>query len=160
MSKFQLVQLNIAKIQFPLDCPEMADFVNSLERINTLADQSPGFVWRLQTEDGDATSIDYFGNETIVNMSIWNDIESLHHYVYRSDHAAVMSRRKQWFEKLKEAYNVLWWVPLGHVPGLDEASERLLMLRCNGPTPDAFTFKRSFTPEGDQVSNSKNPAVI
>lgn len=159
MTRSQLVQLNIAKMQYPLDRPEMADFVNSLERINTLADQSPGFVWRLQTEDGDATSIDYFGKDTIVNMSIWKDIESLHHYVYRTDHAAVMSRRKQWFDRLKEAYTVLWWIPSGQVPGLDEASERLTMLRCNGPTADAFTFKHSYTPEGEQVSNSKKRAA-
>ena len=130
----------------------MMEFVESLDRINSLADQAPGFVWRLQTEEGDATGIDYFGDKTIVNMSVWVDMWTLHSYVYRTDHAKVMSKRKQWFDRLEEAYTVLWWVPAEHLPDLDEANERLSLLRHSGPSPSAFTFKHAFDPNGNIIT--------
>lgn len=139
-------------MKYSLDSLDMQEFVDNLDRINSLADQAPGFIWRLQTEEGDATSIDYFGDETIVNMSVWSDLHALHAYVYRTDHAKIMSRRKQWFDRLKEAYTVLWWVPAGHLPDLDEANERLALLRRSGPSPDAFTFKQAFDPEGGRLN--------
>jgi len=146
MSKYHLAQLNIAKMKFAIDDPELAGFVARLEDINALADDSPGFVWRLQTDDGDATSIDYFGADTLVNMSVWQNIDSLHSYIYRTAHNEVMARRKEWFERMVEAYSVLWWIPIGSIPTLEEAARRLDSLRDHGPGPKAFTFKQVFPP--------------
>jgi len=144
VSAYHLAQLNIAKMKFAIDSPELADFVARLEDINALADESPGFVWRLQTEDGDATAVDYFGPDYLVNMSVWADVESLHGYVYRSAHNEVMAQRKQWFDRMLEAYSVLWWIPTGTVPTIEQADERLQKLRQNGPGAEAFTFKQIF----------------
>jgi hypothetical protein len=144
MSPYQLAQLNIAKMNHPIDAPEMADFVADLDRINALADEADGFVWRLQTEEGDATAIDYFGPEWLVNMSVWQDVEALHDYVYRTAHAELLARRKEWFERVEEAYVVLWWVPAGTLPSLEDAGGRLERLRESGPTEHAFTFKQAF----------------
>ena len=144
MTKFQLAQLNIAKMKYPIDSPELADFVDNLDSVNALADDSPGFVWRLQTEDGDATGIDFFGDDTLVNMSIWEDVESLHSYVYRSAHNKIMSRRKEWFHRVDEAYTVLWWIVAGTIPSMNEAKEKLELLISQGPAVQAFTFKHVF----------------
>ena len=147
MSRYQLAQLNIAQMKFAIDHPGMSDFVARLDHINALADAAPGFVWRLQTDDGDATGIDYFGADTLVNMSVWKDIESLHGYVYRSAHTEVMALRKQWFERMIESYSVLWWIAEGQLPALEEASERLECLREQGPSARAFNFKQAFDPQ-------------
>jgi len=154
MSKHQLAQVNIAKARYPLMSPEMSGFVDNLENINALADQAPGFVWRLQTEEGDATDIDFFGSDVIVNMSVWTDIESLHNYVYRTAHAKIMSQRKQWFERIKDAYTVLWWIPSNSIPSLQEAKDRLALLAGTGSTVDAFTFKKAF-PAPDQQADDQ-----
>ena len=146
MSQYHLAQLNLAKMKYPIDSNEMADFVARLEDVNALADHSPGFVWRLQTEDGDATSLDYFGPDMLINMSVWEDVDSLHHYVYRTAHTEVMARRHEWFERMEQAYLVLWWVPAGTTPSLEEADERLEDLRANGPSQRAFTPKQRFDP--------------
>ena len=147
MSRVHLAQLNIAKMTFAIDDPEMAGFVARLDDLNALADSAPGFVWRLQTDDGDATAIDYFGADTLVNMSVWQDIESLHAYVYHSAHNRVMARRRQWFERIEAAYSVMWWIEAGHIPSLEEADGRLQVLRREGPSARAFTFKQPFAPE-------------
>lgn len=153
MSEYHLAQLNIARLRYPLDAPELADFVNSLDRVNALAEQSPGFVWRLQTASGDATEIDHFGADQIVNMSVWKSIERLHHYVYRSAHLEVMRRKREWFHTMEQAHMVLWWVPAGHRPTLEEAENRLQALRENGATPRAFTFKHPF-PAPDAIDEA------
>jgi len=145
ITSFHLAQLNIAKMKYPAEATEMADFMNNLDRFNALADESPGFIWRLQTEEGDATGIDFFGPDILVNMSIWKDSKSLHEYVYRTAHAQIMSRRKEWFERFEDSYTVLWWIPAGEIPSLDEANEKLELLRALGPTAAAFTFKQTFT---------------
>ena len=147
MTEYHLAQLNIAKLKFAPDAPEMAGFVNQIEAINALADDAPGFVWRLQTDEGDATAIDYFGPDYLVNMSVWENIKALHDYVYRSSHKKVLARRKEWFDHLQEAYSVLWWIPKGHIPTVEEAGERLDRLRNEGPHTQAFTFKQTFAPE-------------
>ncbi|MGD8348447.1 MAG: DUF3291 domain-containing protein [Gammaproteobacteria bacterium] len=146
MVEHQLAQLNIARMKFPLEAPGMADFVARLDEINALADAAPGFVWRLQTEDGDATGIDDFGADILVNMSVWRDIESLREFAFRSAHRQVLTRRGEWFDSMSEAYAVLWWIPAGHIPTLEEARERLDSLRRDGPGPRAFTFRQSFGP--------------
>ena len=140
----QLAQLNVAKMKYAFDDPRMQEFIDRLEDINALADHAPGFVWRLQTDEGDATAIDFFGVDTLVNMSVWEDMESLHGYVYRSAHNEVMAQRKLWFDRVEAAYSVLWWVPAGHIPTIEEAAERLDLLRERGPSARAFTFKQSF----------------
>jgi hypothetical protein len=145
MAAYELAQLNIAHMKTPLDAPEMADFVANLDRINALADAAPGFIWRLKSEDGNATSLRPFGENTLVNMSVWSSVASLSDYVYKSVHVEIMKRRKEWFERMPEAYHVLWWVPAGHRPGEDEAMQRLQTLRAMGPTDRAFSFKQAFT---------------
>ena len=146
---YQLAQLNVALMRAPLDDPVMSGFVDQLEYINSVADRTEGFVWRLQTEDGDATAIRAFDEERIlVNMSVWESLESLHDYVYRSDHLAPLRDRKEWFERFEGPPLVLWWIPAGHVPTVDEGKERLEHLGRHGPTPQAFTFKTWFPPPG------------
>ena len=144
MSAYELAQLNVAVMKEPLESPSMADFVANLERINALAEGSPGFVWRLQSDEGDATAFRPLGDTTLVNMSVWKDVASLNQYVYRSAHAEIMRRRNEWFEKMREAFVVLWWVPAGHRPGIEEAIAKLEHLRAHGPTESAFTFRKAF----------------
>ncbi|HYS12517.1 MAG TPA: DUF3291 domain-containing protein [Burkholderiaceae bacterium] len=146
MSKFELAQLNIAVLKAPLESPVMAEFVANLDRINAVAEAAPGFVWRLQTEEGDATALRPLGENVLVNMSVWRDVEALNRYVYKSAHVEVMRRRKEWFERMAQAYLVLWWVPRGHRPTIVEAKQRLDLLRADGPTPRAFTFRNAFLP--------------
>ena len=148
MPSFELAQLNIAIMKEPLESPGMADFVANLDRINALAEASPGFVWRLQSEAGDATAFRPLGENTLVNMSVWRDVESLADYVYSSAHVEIMRRRQEWFERMPEAYLVLWWVREGHRPALAEAIARLELLRDHGPTAEAFTFRHAFPRPG------------
>jgi hypothetical protein len=150
--EFQLAQLNVGLAKGPMDGPVMAGFAAELDRINALADSAPGFVWRLQTEDGDATAIRPYEDERMmVNMSVWESIEQLRRFVYTTGHTGVMRQRKLWFEKL-DTYVVLWWVPAGHEPTIDEAKERLGHLADHGPSPYAFTFRASFEhPAGDTL---------
>lgn len=147
MADYNLAQLNIAQLKFPLETPEMADFVARLEDINALADSAPGFVWRLQTDDGDATGIDFFGADVLVNLSLWRDLDALRDFAFRSAHRELLARRREWFETLDQAYAVLWWLPAGRLPILQEAAERLEWLRRDGPGPRAFTFGKSFPPD-------------
>jgi|ERR1035438_9193085 hypothetical protein len=155
MSAYELAQLNIGIIKAPMDSPVMAEFAANLERINSVADASPGFVWRLQTEAGDATSIRPFDNpDLLVNMSVWRDVESLQKYVYISAHVEIMRRRREWFERMPEAFLVLWWVPQGHRPTVSEAMTRLETLRKSGATAEAFTFRQVFPPPDMQAAQA------
>ncbi len=142
-------------MKYSIESVEMADFVDNLENINALAEESPGYVWRLQTEDGDATGIDFFGTDVLVNMSIWENVESLHNFVYKTAHTKIMSRRKEWFHRVEEAYTVLWWAPEGVIPSLDEARSRLELLKSEGSTAEAFSIKQAFpSPVGLAGSDS------
>lgn len=143
-SGYELAQLNVAAMKESLESPAMVDFVANLDRINALAERSPGFVWRLQTDEGNATALRPLGENMIVNMSVWRDVEALAEYVYRSAHVAIMRRRREWFEHMREAYAVLWWVPKGHRPDIEEAVDRLKVLRRDGPTAAAFDFRHAF----------------
>ncbi|WP_340540031.1 DUF3291 domain-containing protein [Nocardioides sp. GXZ039] len=151
---YELAEVNIARLADDLDSPRLSDFVAQLEPINALADAADGFVWRLQTEDGDATSIVAFADEqregvgVITNLSTWRDMESMTAYVYRSAHAEVMRRRREWFLPIAEGYLVCWWVPAGHRPSTADAEERLAHLRRHGPTPYAFTIKQHYPAPG------------
>ena len=145
MSNHELAQLNIGIIKGPMDSPVMADFAANLDRINALAEDSPGFIWRLKTDDGDATAIRPFENENmLVNMSVWRDVESLNKYVYGSAHVDMMRRRREWFERMQEFFVVLWWVRSGERPSVDDAIAKLELLRTKGPSPEAFTFRQAF----------------
>lgn len=143
--EFHLAQANIARMRAPLDDPLMEGFVARLEPLNVLADASPGFVWRLQTDDGDATALRVFDDDlTLFNLTVWESIEALESYVYRSNHVAAVQKRAQWFERPSKPPLVLWWIEAGHLPTEAEAKERLEMLWENGPSPDAFTFRSRF----------------
>ena len=155
MSGFHLAQINVARALAPLDTPKLAHFVARLDEINALADRSPGFVWRLQSDSGNATDIQVSEDPRfIVNMSVWESLEALFAYVYRSDHLSVMAQRSRWFEKMTTPFMALWWVPGGQLPTADEGMRRLALLAEHGPTPDAFTFKAPFDHAGRSVDRA------
>ena len=147
-SGYQLAQLNVAEFLTSQDAPEVTAFIHALDEINALADSSDGFVWRLQDEVGDAMSFNPLGDNFIVNMSVWQDKDSLFDFTYKSAHAGIMARRKEWFKMPRENHFVLWWVPTGHMPSISEAIDRLSILRSEGSSPLAFTFKQFFEPLG------------
>jgi hypothetical protein len=145
MPRYELAQLNIGRLLAPLDSPQLAGFVSRLADINALADAAPGFVWRFQTEEGNATAVRPFEDDwLLVNFSVWTSPEALHAFVYRTQHAEVMRQRREWFEHMDQPFMVLWWVPAGHRPTVDEAIARLEQLRREGPTPAAFSFQDRF----------------
>jgi Domain of unknown function (DUF3291) len=145
--QYHLAQLNISRLVAPLDTPQLADFVAQLAPINALAEASAGFVWRLMDEAGNATNYNPFDDDMIiVNMSVWETLEDLKNFAYKSAHTLVMRDRAKWFEKAERPMVVLWWVPIGHEPSTDEAKAKLEHLRLYGETPAAFTFKRIFSP--------------
>lgn len=145
---YHIAQINIARMLAPLDTLQMADFVANLDRINALAEGSPGFIWRLKGEGNDATTLRPFPDDwLIVNMSVWETIEALHQYTYYSAHVEIFRRRGEWFSKLGTPAMVLWWIPAGHIPDLAEAKAKLEMLEKQEATPQAFTFKQRFTVE-------------
>ena len=155
---WHLAQLNIARPRAPLDDPLMAEFMANLERINALGDASPGFVWRLQDDSGNATALEQpFGPEMIVNMTVWEDAEALRAFVFRSEHTGFLRRRAEWFDKPSGPISVLWWVPAGHRPSLAEARSRLDRLAELGPTPEAFSFARTFAADGRQAHRALAP---
>jgi hypothetical protein len=155
-----LAQLNIARPRAPLDSPVMAEFMANLDRINGLGDASPGFVWRLQDEDGNATALDQpFGPDIIVNLTVWRDVESLRAFAFRGEHVSFLRRRGEWFDRLAVPPTVLWWIPAGVRPSLGEAKERLDRLTREGPSPSAFTFARAFRPDGSPARRADQDAA-
>lgn len=151
MARYHLAQVNMGRIKAPLDSEVMKGFMSRLDEINALADRSAGFVWRLQTSAGNAT---YFrpypeDEDILLNMSVWESIESLKHYVYRTMHAELLRQRHEWFEKFSGVYLALWWVPAGHIPSIDEAKKRVEYLNAHGPTQFAFNFKKTFEADDD-----------
>jgi hypothetical protein len=152
-SAFHLAQANVARMRAPLEEPPMEGFRSQLERINALADASPGFVWRLQSDEGDATAIRAYDDPMVLfNMSVWESLESLHAYVYRSEHVGPLRARRAWFQPAAGPSLVLWWVPAGHLPSVEEARAKLELLREHGPTPAAFTFRQPFPAPGAPAS--------
>jgi len=149
MARYQIAQVNIARMKGQLDDPVMAGFVARLNKINALADRSPGFVWRLQApEGGDATYLrPYDDDRILVNMSVWETIDALRQFVYKTAHVELIRQRQDWFDKFVGAYVALWWVPVGHIPGVDEAKKRLAYLDNYGPSQFAFGFKTIFQPD-------------
>ncbi|HZZ34752.1 MAG TPA: DUF3291 domain-containing protein [Caulobacteraceae bacterium] len=146
---FELAQINIGRLLAPIDSPQIAAFVANLDRINALAENQPGFVWRLTGEGNNATDIQAFDDPRIaLNMSVWESLEALAAFVYRTGHREVMRRRREWFEAPAEAYMALWWVPAGHRPTPAEGRARLEMLQRLGPTQGAFSFREPFPAPG------------
>ena len=157
MNDYVLAQVNIGRLLAPIDSPLIADFVAALDEVNAVADAAPGFVWRLQTEDGDATAVRGFEADAvgapggvIINMSVWESVEALAAYAYGPDHITVLRRRREWFERMTRPVLVAWWIPRGHIPTVREAEERLDHLREHGPTAHAFTLRQHFPPPDQQ----------
>jgi uncharacterized protein DUF3291 len=148
MSNYHIAQLNIARMLAPTESEIMASFMARLDEINALADTAEGFVWRLQSEDGNATSIRAFDDDMLlVNMSVWESIEALHDYSYKTVHAELIKQRRDWFSKMEKPHLVLWWVAAGHIPSVEEAKEKLAHMEAHGASPLAFSFSKRFTIE-------------
>lgn len=142
---YHLAQLNIARLRAPLDSPQLVDFVAGLAPINRLAESSAGFVWRLVGDEAnpDATYVPaVFDADILVNLSVWEDVDSLWNFAYRTEHLEYLRRRSEWFAEIEERFQVLWWVPVGTRPTERDAADRLELLRAQGPGPDAFTFRQ------------------
>ena len=150
---WNLAQVNIARMLAPLDDPIMADFVNNLDRINKLAEETDGFVWRLVDETNNATSIKIFNDDfLIVNMSVWESLDHLFNFTYKTDHVEIFKRKKEWFTKLADAHLACWYVPNSYRPTIKDAEERLTYMNQYGITPYAFTFKKRYSVE-DMLNN-------
>lgn len=148
MPDYHLAQLNIATALAPMDSDVMKGFVDNLEYINGLGESSPGFVWRLKDESGDATSIQAYNDPNIiVNLTVWQDAESLKQFLFKTDHAQFLKRKKEWFKSTREATYVLWWVPAGHIPDVSEAKAKLDYLNAHGESVQAFSYKKLFSPD-------------
>lgn len=157
-SVYHLAQVNIGRMRGPIDSAIMAGFVAQLDEINALADGNPGFVWRYQTDEGNATALRAYDDTSVLfNLSVWRTAEALKEYVYRDEHAAVMRRRREWFERFDGQYYALWWVPAGHLPTVAEARTRLEHLRTHGDSADAFSFRHLY-PAPDATGDYQRPA--
>lgn len=148
-----LAQVNIGRILGRMDSPVMAEFKANLDPINALAEAAPGFVWRLQSDSGNATDIVYSEDPfELINLSVWESLESLRSYVYKSHHLEFFKRRAEWFEKATRPTYALWWIERGHVPTVAEAKERLEHYREHGASPYAFWFSQPY-PEQEIVAH-------
>lgn len=147
-NNWHLAVVNIAKPKHPLDSPEMAEFMDNLERINTIGDTSPGAVWRYEDESGAATDTRIFDDPNmLINYTIWESVGSLKNYVYSGDHLDFFKRRALWFQEVVDLPSlVMWWIPAGTIPGIEQTREKVEYLKDNGPTADAFTFAKRFDP--------------
>jgi hypothetical protein len=144
MTGFHLAQLNVARLRAPLDSPALAGFVTLLPEINALAERYPGYVWRLRDESGDATALRPFDPDVIVNLTVWETVQALQDFTYRSPHLEPMRLRREWFTPYGAPHQVLWWLPAGTLPTLAEAGARLELLTRSGPSPEAFTFRQPY----------------
>ena len=145
---YQLAQINIAKMKGEdINAPIMKDFVENIDRINQLAEASPGFVWRLKDEEDNALSINPFpDNSLLINVSVWTDVEHLKQYVYQSMHAEIMQRKREWFHHFKGFHYALWWTKAGEYPSAEEAAKKLSQLQAKGPNQEVFTFNTAYPP--------------
>ncbi|UWY27875.1 DUF3291 domain-containing protein [Flavobacterium sp. TR2] len=146
MSKYHLAEINIAKMKgVDINDPIMKEFVDNLDAINTLAEESEGFVWRLKDETDNATNLNPYNDEQIIiNVSVWESIETLEHYMYKTFHSDFLRRRKEWFQKFGKAHTAMWWIPKGHIPSLEEAVGKLDYLQQNGASELVFDFRTKF----------------
>lgn len=143
--RWQLAQINVGRLVAPEGDPRVQPFFDALDEVNAIADAAPGFVWRLQSDGGNATDIQPTPDPLlIVNMSVWSDLDALTGFVYRSGHSVPLSRRRDYFEPFGSVFAALWWVPVGHRPAIEEGLSRLWMIDRFGPSPMAFTFASRF----------------
>ncbi len=151
MQDWQLAQVNIATARYPQSDSRIQPFYDQLDKINALAERSSGFVWRLQSDSGNATDIQVTEDPLlIINLSVWESVEALFEFAYRSAHRNVLVKRRDWFRRPEGRYQALWWVPAGHRPTPEEALEKLAELQKNGPTPSVFDFKTHYPAPGDE----------
>jgi len=144
---YHLATSNVARMLGPIEDDVMAGFVARLDPLNAVADDSAGFVWRYQTDEGNATEVRVFDDELILfNMSVWESVESLQDFVYQSNHLEAVQKRADWFERPTRPPLVLWWIDSGHIPTVEEAKERFEILWRDGPCLAAFSFKEQFPP--------------
>ena len=149
MNHWHIAQMNVATALYPLDDPRIAEFMAALDEVNALAERSPGFVWRLKSDQGSATDIRVTDDpKFIINMSVWESVEALFDFVYKSAHRLVMARRREWFDRPARAYQALWWLPAGSALAVEDGLARLAHLEMHGATARAFTFKQKFPPPG------------
>lgn len=142
---YSIAQINIALMKAPLDDPIMTEFVAALDAVNMVAEQSPGFVWRLQTPSGNATDIRAYSDpRMLVNLSVWQSVEQLKAYVYWSLHGEFFIRRRQWFEKYSGEHFAMWWIPAGHLPTVEAGKAKLEYLASHGDSPECFTFGKPY----------------
>jgi hypothetical protein len=156
MTNYHIAEINIGRTVDALESKVMAEFVGALAEINAVADASPGFVWRLQSEDGNATAIRVYEDpRIIVNVSVWESVAALRAYAYTGRHVNYVRRRSEWFEAMQQPYMALWWVSAGTQPTALEAKARLDHLEAHGETPFAFSFRKLFEPtaEGELLSS-------
>jgi hypothetical protein len=146
MNTYQLAEINIGRIKgVNINDPVMKEFVDNLETVNALADGSKGFVWRFRDDNNNATNFNpYNDQQVIVNVSVWESIEDLEHYMYKTFHADFLRRRKEWFQRYGKVYTAMWWIPAGQYPTLQQAVDNLDYLEKNGPTEKVFDFKTKF----------------
>ena len=155
----ELAQVNVSRLLAPLDSPPLIEFMAALDEVNASGDIAPGFRWRLQTEDGNATAVRAFGWDVadsygvIVNLTTWTSVEALADWVFSGTHLAIMRRRREWFQQVAKATTALWWVPAGHHPSTEEAEDRVRHLRRHGPSPTVFSFRKPFpSPTGPDAA--------
>ncbi len=152
MSLWHIAQMNVGTLLHPTDDPRIAEFMGALDQVNAMADAAPGFVWRLQSDQGNATDIKVSDDPLfIVNMSVWRSVEALFEFVYRTSHRDVMAKRRNWFTRPADAYQVLWWVAAGTIPTVEQGLQRLRWLDRNGASPHAFDFRNKY-PSPDAVA--------
>lgn len=146
-NQYHLAQMSISKAKAPLDDPMMSEFVSQLPVINAIADKAQGFVWRLQTVEGNSTAVRAYEDPSILmNMSVWESVETLLNFVYRGPHAGPYKNARQWFDRIEGHSTVLWWIPAGELPTVRDGVERMQKINAEGPTADAFNFQQSFPP--------------
>ncbi|MGR3362350.1 MAG: DUF3291 domain-containing protein [Paracoccus sp. (in: a-proteobacteria)] len=140
-----LAELNVGRLLAPTDDPRVAEFMGALDRINGLGKRMPGFVWMMEGsgEPGTGNTENSIGDDpqSVANLTVWESVETLEHFVWNTVHRQFYERRQEWFEVLGRMHFVMWWVPEGHRPTLDEALERLEMLRRDGASEDAFDWR-------------------
>jgi hypothetical protein len=147
---FELAQVNVSRLLAPLDSELLAPFVAALDAVNSEGDRAPGFVWRLQTESGNATDVEGFGwdaagcHGVIINLTTWTNVQALSDFIFGGSHLAIMRRRREWFHPVVEATTAIWWIPAGTRPTVGEAEGRIRRLRERGPSEHAFTLRRHY----------------
>lgn len=151
MSTYQLAEINIARMKgVNINDPIMKEFVDNLDAVNAIAESSAGFVWRLKDDNNNATALDpYHDEQVIINVSVWESIDTLEHFMYKTFHSDFLRRRKEWFQTFGKAYTALWWIPEGQFPTMQEAVDKLDFLQQNGPSPTVFDLKKKFLPPAE-----------